>query len=47
MPKVGSLRQSTMEPEKGRVYFMIFDANGLRVAQGTEVDRGVRQVPVR
>lgn len=37
MPKVGSLRQSTMEPEKGRVYFMIFDANGLRVAQGDKV----------
>jgi hypothetical protein len=26
-----------MEPEKGRVYFMIFDANGLRVAQGDKV----------
>ena len=37
MPKVGSLRQSTMEPEKDRVYFMIFDANGLRVAQGDKV----------
>jgi hypothetical protein len=37
MPKVGSLRQSTMEPEKGRVYFMIFNANGLRVAQGDKV----------
>ena len=37
MPKVGSLRQSTLEPEKGRVYFVIFDANGLRVAQGDKV----------
>jgi hypothetical protein len=37
MPKVGALRQSTMEPEAGRVYFMIFDANQLRVAQGDKV----------
>ncbi len=38
MPKVGSLRQSTMEPEKGRVYFMIFSANGLAVKHGDRVD---------
>lgn len=37
MPKVGSLRQTTMDPEMGRVYFMIFDANRLRVAQGDKV----------
>ena len=36
-PKLGRLRQSTMEPEMGRVYFVIFDANGLRVAQGDKV----------
>jgi len=38
MPKVGTLRQSTMEPEKGRVYFMIFSANGLAVNHGDRVD---------
>ena len=38
MPKVGSLRQSTMEPAKGRVYFMIFSANGLAVEPGDRVD---------
>jgi len=38
MPKVGNLRQSTMEPEKGRVYFMIFSANGLAVNPGDKVD---------
>jgi hypothetical protein len=37
MPLVGSLRQSTMEPKKGSVYFVIFDANRLRVAQGDKV----------
>jgi len=36
-PKLGRLKQSTMEPEKGRVYFVIFDANGRRVAQGDKV----------
>ena len=38
MPKVGSLRQSTTKPEKGRVYFMIFSANGLAVKPGDKVD---------
>ena len=37
MPKVGSLRQSTMEPEKGRVYFMLFSANGIAVNPGDKV----------
>lgn len=37
MPKVGNLRQSTMNPERGRVYFMIFTANGLAVNPGDKV----------
>lgn len=37
-PKLGRLKQSTMEPEEGRVYFVIFDAKGLRVTQGDKVN---------
>jgi hypothetical protein len=37
MPLLGSLRQSTMEPEKDRVYFMLFSANGLAVSPGDKV----------
>jgi len=37
MPMLGSLRQSTLKPEKDRVYFMLFSANGLAVSPGDKV----------
>lgn len=35
--KVGRMRQSTLKPEKGRVYFMLFNAAGRDVAPGDKV----------
>jgi len=32
--KVGSMRQTTPSPEKGRVYYMLFNAAGRRVSPG-------------
>jgi hypothetical protein len=35
--KIGNMRQTTRKPEKGRVYFMFFDATGRHVNPGDEV----------
>lgn len=35
--KVGRMRQSTLAPEKDRVYFMLFDAAGRGVSPGDKV----------
>lgn len=35
--KVGRMRQSTLNPEKGRVYFMLFNAAGRKVTPGDKV----------
>jgi hypothetical protein len=35
--KIGNMRQTTMKPEKGRVYFMFFDATGQQVKPGDVV----------
>ena len=32
--KVGRMRQSTLNPEKGRLYFMLFNAAGVEVKPG-------------
>lgn len=35
--KIGNMRQTTLKPEKGRVYFMFFDAAGQQVKSGDKV----------
>jgi len=35
--KIGNMRQTTQKPEKGRVYFMFFDATGQQVESGDKI----------
>jgi len=35
--KVGRMRQNTLKPEKGRTYFMLFNAAGRKVSPGDKV----------
>jgi hypothetical protein len=35
--KVGRIRQNTLKPEKGRTYFMLFNAAGREVSPGDKV----------
>lgn len=35
--KIGNMRQTTQKPEKGRIYFMFFDAAGQQVKSGDKI----------
>ncbi len=35
--KIGNMRQTTRKPEKGRIYFMFFDAAGQQVKSGDKI----------